>query len=134
MYTVIRNFTITEETPGWEKFISKTKAIFPSIPANWDLDIVRPPFVTNQMTIYQKGHPKILADFQNSDPCGRVRLNTKGALEAIHELGENFKENIFVLLDDGEELYIFGLVKFSAEENIWVAEINWDNFIEQNIS
>jgi hypothetical protein len=27
--------TITEETPGWEELISKTKMIFPSIPSNW---------------------------------------------------------------------------------------------------
>ncbi|MCW3108004.1 MAG: cell division protein [Segetibacter sp.] len=122
--------TITEETPGWERFISKAKSIFPSIPVDWDLQIVNPSFSTNQITLYQKEHYKIFADFNNTDTFGRVRLNTNGSLQDIHKLGDYFKENIYVLLDDEEGLQIFGHVKYSAEETIWVAEVDWANFIE----
>ncbi len=123
--------TITEETSGWEKFILKTKSIFPSIPVDWDSQIVQPPFATNQITLYQKKHYKIFADFNNADTSGRVRLNTIGSLNDIHKLGDNFKENIYVLLDDLDRLQIFGRVKYSDEEKIWVAEIDWTNFIEE---
>ena len=123
--------TITEETPGWEKFVLKTKSIFPSIPVDWDSKIVQPPFETNQIQLYQKEHYKIFADFNNGDTSGRVRLNTNGSLSDIHKLGDKFKENIIVLLDDGDSLQVFGRVKYSDEEQIWVAEIDWDNFIEE---
>jgi hypothetical protein len=123
--------TITEETPGWEKFILKTKSIFPSIPVDWDSQIVQPPFATNQITLYQKEHYKIFADFNNADTSGRVRLNTNGSLGDIHKLADNFKENIYVLLDDEDSLQIFGRVKYSDDEKIWVAEIDWTNFIEE---
>ena len=123
--------TITEETPGSEKFILKTKSIFPSIPVDWDSQIGQPPFATNQTILYQKQYYKIFADFNNADTSGRVWLNTNGSLGDIHKLGHNFKENIYVLLDDEDGLKIFGRVKYSDEEKIWVAEIDWANFIEE---
>lgn len=46
--------TITEETRGWYQFIEKTKLIFPSIPKNWDSEIVHPPFETNLTILYQR--------------------------------------------------------------------------------
>ena len=45
-------FTITEELPGWYQFVLKTKEVFPTIPKDWDLNIVFPAFATNYMTIY----------------------------------------------------------------------------------
>lgn len=47
-------FTINEELPGWHQFVIKTKQIFPSIPQDWELKIVQPPFAENFMTIYVK--------------------------------------------------------------------------------
>ena len=46
--------TIHEELPGWYQFVLKTKEIFPSIPKDWDLTIIQPPFATNYRTIYNK--------------------------------------------------------------------------------
>jgi len=123
--------TITEETPGWEKFILKTTAIFPGIPVNWELQIMQPPFATNLIELYQKEcYKKIFADFNNADTLGRIRLNTSGSLSDIKKMGDHFKENIYVILDDEEGLQIFGRVLYSGAEKIWVAEVDWSNFIK----
>ena len=47
-------FTISEELPGWYQFILKTKEIFPTIPKDWDIEIVQPAFASNYRTIYDK--------------------------------------------------------------------------------
>ena len=60
--TIVYNnlqLSVTEETPGWEKFILKIKSIFPGIPPNWDLEIVQPPFATNEIVLYKNDHYKI---------------------------------------------------------------------------
>lgn len=49
-----KSFIINEEIPGWYQFIIKTKEIFPSIPKEWDVDIIWPAFATNYKTIYKK--------------------------------------------------------------------------------
>lgn len=46
--------TISEATPGWYQFIIKTKQVFPSISATWDIDIVHPAFETNLTILYQR--------------------------------------------------------------------------------
>ena len=48
-------FIISEDLPGWYQFVIKTKSIFPTIPKDWDIEIVQPPFATNYRTIYSKG-------------------------------------------------------------------------------
>ncbi len=45
-------FEISEEVPGWYQFVIRTKEIFPSIPKNWDFEIIQPSFATNSKTIY----------------------------------------------------------------------------------
>jgi len=47
-------FSIDEEIPGWYQFVIKTKEIFPSIPRNWNIDIIQPPFARNFKVIYSK--------------------------------------------------------------------------------
>ena len=46
--------TITEETPGWYQFVERTKAIFPDIPKDWDINIIHPAFAENRTVIYQR--------------------------------------------------------------------------------
>lgn len=46
--------TISEDLPGWYQFVLKTKSIFPTIPKDWDSEIVQPPFATNYRTIFEK--------------------------------------------------------------------------------
>lgn len=70
--------------------------------------------------------PKIFADFHNADKSGRIRLNVHGAIRDIQRLNIELKEGMQIILDDEEGLSAIGEIKFSKEENIWVAEINWD--------
>lgn len=77
--------------------------------------------------------PKLFADFNNADQQGRVRLNTNGTFADIKKLNLDFKEDMQVLLDDNDRLTTIGHVKYSDEEKIWVAVINW-NEIKHNDS
>jgi hypothetical protein len=70
--------------------------------------------------------PKIFTDFQNADKSGRIRLNVNGAIRDIQKLNIESREGMQIILDDEEGLSAIGEIKFSKEENIWVAEINWD--------
>ena len=69
----------------------------------------------------------IFADFNNADEKGRVRLSTNGSLNDIKNKNIELVSGKKVLLDDYDELKTFGTLYFSTEENIWVAEINWDD-------
>lgn len=46
--------TINEDMPGWSQFVLKTKAVFTSIPQDWDFTIIQPAFETNYTTIYSR--------------------------------------------------------------------------------
>jgi hypothetical protein len=71
----------------------------------------------------------IFADFNNTDICGRVRLSVTGATQNIKRKNIDMIEGKAVMLDDGDGLKIIGILKFSKEENIWVAEIDRERFI-----
>ena len=75
--------------------------------------------------------PKLFADFNNADQQRRVRLNTYGTFADIKKSNLELKEGMQVFLDDDDSLTTIGYVKFSDEEKIWVAEINWDG-IQRN--
>ena len=68
--------------------------------------------------------PKLFVDFNNADKLGRVRLNTNGTFADIDRLNIELKENMQVLLNDDDTLTTIGIIKYSSEEKIWVAEIN----------
>ena len=72
---------------------------------------------------------KICVDFQNADKHGRIRLNTVGSFQSIRENRIELIEGKQVELDDEEGLKNLGVLKFSKEENVWVAEIDWEKFI-----
>ena len=56
-------FTISEDLPGWHQFVLKTKEIFPTIPKDWDIEIIQPPFATNFTIIYESAeNPNKLYD------------------------------------------------------------------------
>ncbi|MES2848616.1 MAG: hypothetical protein V4685_06145 [Bacteroidota bacterium] len=46
--------TITEDNPEWDFFVSKAKSVFPSIPAEWESQIIQPPFAENRRIIYER--------------------------------------------------------------------------------
>lgn len=79
--------------------------------------------------ISEKQNPStitLFADFNNTDEKRRLRLNCNGTIEDLERLNVKLREGLEIVLDSGEELYSNGIVRFSKEENIWVAEINWD--------
>jgi hypothetical protein len=49
-----KHVTITEDIPGWYQFVLKTKTIFASIPQDWDINIIQPPFETNLTLLYER--------------------------------------------------------------------------------
>jgi hypothetical protein len=77
--------------------------------------------------------PKVYADFHNADSQGRLRLNCAGTLEDLARQHINLREGLSLTLyaDDLDgrgqpaELLADGTVSFSAEEQCWVAAIDW---------
>jgi hypothetical protein len=68
--------------------------------------------------------PTIYADFNNADSRGRLRLNCVGTVEDLSRQGVQLREGLPLTLHD-EELEADGEAHFSADEQIWVAIINW---------
>ncbi|OCR01245.1 hypothetical protein BCD67_25615 [Oscillatoriales cyanobacterium USR001] len=68
--------------------------------------------------------PRIFADFHNADEQGRLRLNCVGTIEDLSR--QNIKlQNGQLLTIYSEELEVDGVVKYSEEESLWVAVIDW---------
>lgn len=71
--------------------------------------------------------------FHNADPQGRLRLNCVGTTEDLARQAIALRDGMPLTLyadDVGEngqldELLVDGVASFSAEENCWVAAINW---------
>jgi hypothetical protein len=68
--------------------------------------------------------PVIYADFNNADSRGCLRLNTIGTVEELSRQGVRLREGLQLVVHD-EELEADGEAHFSKEEQIWVAQINW---------
>jgi len=69
--------------------------------------------------------PSVYADFQNADPQGRVRLTVIGTIESLARSGLRLTDGLCATIHD-EELEADGVVRYSADEHIWVAEIDWN--------
>lgn len=72
----------------------------------------------------------VYADFQNADGSGRVRLNTTGSRRDLKALPDGPSDGLIVCLRS-EELRVSGVLRFSAEEQIWVAELDWSEAEER---
>lgn len=70
-------------------------------------------------------NPRVFADFNNADPQGRVRLNCIGTIQDLNELQLVLQPGLAVTIYS-ESLEVSGVVQFSEEEGIWVADIDWD--------
>jgi hypothetical protein len=69
---------------------------------------------------------KIFADFNNTDIRGRIRLTADGTLSDLKNQHIKLEPDLEILLDDDDGLIVKGVVQFSEDEKIWIAEINWD--------
>jgi hypothetical protein len=75
----------------------------------------------------------IYADFHNADSHGRLRLNSVGTIEDLArqkiELSDGLALTFYSddLDEDGalDKLLVEGVVRFSEEEDCWVAKIDW---------
>jgi hypothetical protein len=74
--------------------------------------------------------PRIYVDFQNADPEGRVRLNTRGTLADIKRQGIAMVDGLNIVVYS-EEFEADATVYFSNLENIWTAVIDWNDLREQ---
>ena len=68
---------------------------------------------------------RVFADFHNADPQGRLRLNCIGTLEDLARQHITLRDGQLLTLYS-EELEADGLVRYSVEENVWVAMIDWN--------
>ena len=68
---------------------------------------------------------RVFADFHNADVRGRLRLNCIGTVEDLARQGIELQDGQ-LLTFYSEELEVEGMVKYSSEENIWVAVIDWN--------
>jgi hypothetical protein len=69
---------------------------------------------------------RVFADFHNTDTKGRLRLNCIGTTTDLNRLKIKLWDGQPLTLYS-EDLEVDGIVKYSEEENIWVAVIDWDN-------
>jgi len=68
---------------------------------------------------------RVFADFHNADAQGRLRLNCIGTVEDLGRQQISLRDGQPLILYS-EDLEVEGVVRFSEEENLWVAEIDWD--------
>ena len=45
---------ISQDAPGWHQFVVKTREVFPTIPDQWDLEMLIPSFAIDLMVLYKK--------------------------------------------------------------------------------
>ena len=74
--------------------------------------------------------PRVFADFHNADVQGRLRLNCIGTVEDLSRQRIALRDGQWLTLYS-EELQVDGQVRYSAEENLWVAVIDWNAISEQ---
>ncbi|MDX2245119.1 MAG: hypothetical protein NW224_30950 [Leptolyngbyaceae cyanobacterium bins.302] len=68
---------------------------------------------------------KVFADFHNADVQGRLRLNCIGTVEDLARQNIELQDGQLLTLYS-EDLEVEGVVRYSSEENLWVAAIDWD--------
>jgi len=66
----------------------------------------------------------VYADFHNADQQGRLRLNCVGTARDLSRYQVSLYDGL-VLTFQSEDLEVDGTVRYSTEENCWVAEIDW---------
>jgi hypothetical protein len=74
--------------------------------------------------------PRVFADFHNADTQGRLRLNCTGTIEDLARQKIWLRDAQELILYS-EDLEVDGVVRYSTEENVWVAIINWDEIREE---
>jgi hypothetical protein len=79
------------------------------------------------------GRPRVFADFNNTEPKRRLRLNCIGTIEDLARQRITLRDGQQLTLS-GDELEAVGTVEYSAEEGLWVANIDWNAIREETAS
>ena len=69
---------------------------------------------------------RVFADFNNADEQDCLRLNCIGTIDDLASQNIELKDGQSLTFYS-EDLEVDGIVKYSEEENIWVAVIDWNN-------
>ncbi len=78
-------------------------------------------------------HPRIYADFQNTDDENRLRLTCAGTRDDLRRLGLELARGLVLTFysDDADdqgrpdELRAEGMVDYDEDQGCWVASIDW---------
>ena len=76
---------------------------------------------------------RVFVDFHNADERGCLRLNCVGSVEDLSQQGISLYDGMLLTLYS-EDLETDGKVIYSTEENLWVAEIDWNAIKQQDSS
>ena len=68
---------------------------------------------------------RVFADFHNTEVKCRVRLNCAGTVTDIERQGIELEDGQSISIYS-EELEVEGIVRYSEEERLWTAVIDWD--------
>jgi hypothetical protein len=71
------------------------------------------------------GNPRVYADFQNANAQGRLRLNCVGTVRDLARQRIVLRDGLWLTVYS-EDVEADGRVQYSAEENLWVAVIDWN--------
>ena len=69
--------------------------------------------------------PRVFADFHNADAKERVRLNCAGTVADLKRQKIVLQDGQSLILYS-EELEVTGVVRYSEEEKLWTAVIDWN--------
>lgn len=69
--------------------------------------------------------PRVFADFHNADVQGRLRLNCIGTVQDLARQQVSLQDGQGLILYS-EDLEADGVARYSREENLWVAVIDWN--------
>ena len=89
---------------------------------------MKPSLSDESVTVHNR--LRVFADFNNADEQDCLRLNCIGTIDDLASQNIELKDGQSLTFYS-EDLEVDGIVKYSEEENIWVAVIDWNNIKEK---
>ena len=89
---------------------------------------MKPSLSDESVTVHNR--LRVFADFNNADEQDCLRLNCIGTIDDLASQNIELKDGQSLTFYS-EDLEVDGILKYSPEENIWVAVIDWNNIKEK---
>ena len=89
---------------------------------------MKPSLSDESVTVHNR--LRVFADFNNADEQDCLRLNCLGTIDDLASQNIELKDGQSLTFYS-EDLEVDGILKYSQEENIWVAVIDWNNIKEK---